>query len=293
MKRAYLGLRNRTALSKDRSRTLMEVARTMLIFAKAIQFYGVEAIATCVVYTQSILLHTLTGRLLDASDSVIETLFDHVAVKVYDTNNAPETDSEARFFSSIDIIFASTNPNMAIYLPFEMTQPFKIVDDGKMSFFLGLPRFLKIPEASLSTSKFVRKSEKGLVLTTMPPLTLSMAKRPLDEDKGGKLIDLYTISCWIFRYLKRNHSHGSVGSAQFLGHQLVSGNQRSRKVCISTHRSEYIAYQDAVLKSSRSLLNCETRALPRERFATLLPLLGVKQMSPETLKELQDESVSE
>ncbi|GJY69082.1 hypothetical protein Tco_0472064, partial [Tanacetum coccineum] len=32
---------------------------------------------------------------------------------------------------------------------------------------------------------------------------------------------------------------------------------------------------------------------PRERFATLLPLLGVKQMSPETLKELLDESVSE
>ncbi|GJS02420.1 hypothetical protein Tco_0318928 [Tanacetum coccineum] len=36
-----------------------------------------------------------------------------------------------------------------------------------------------------------------------------------------------------------------------------------------------------------------TKALPRERFATLLPLLGVKQMSPETLKDLQDESVSE
>ncbi|GKG41742.1 hypothetical protein Tco_0473493, partial [Tanacetum coccineum] len=35
------------------------------------------------------------------------------------------------------------------------------------------------------------------------------------------------------------------------------------------------------------------KALPRERFAALLPLLGVKQMSPETLKELLDESVSE
>ncbi|GKA84945.1 RNA-directed DNA polymerase, eukaryota, partial [Tanacetum coccineum] len=35
-----------------------------------------------------------------------------------------------------------------------------------------------------------------------------------------------------------------------------------------------------------------TKALPRERFATLLSLLGVKQMSPETLKELQDEFVS-
>nr|GEX73664.1 hypothetical protein [Tanacetum cinerariifolium] len=38
--------------------------------------------------------------------------------------------------------------------------------------------------------------------------------------------------------------------------------------------------------------NIFTKALPRERFDTLLPLLGVKQMSPETLKELQ-ESINE
>nr|GFC01677.1 hypothetical protein [Tanacetum cinerariifolium] len=31
-----------------------------------------------------------------------------------------------------------------------------------------------------------------------------------------------------------------------------------------------------------------TKALPRKRFETLLPLLGVQQMSPETLKELQE-----
>ncbi|GKC03203.1 retrovirus-related pol polyprotein from transposon TNT 1-94 [Tanacetum coccineum] len=31
-----------------------------------------------------------------------------------------------------------------------------------------------------------------------------------------------------------------------------------------------------------------TKALPRERFELLLPLLGMKQMSPETLKELQE-----
>nr|GEY30593.1 uncharacterized mitochondrial protein AtMg00810-like [Tanacetum cinerariifolium] len=35
-----------------------------------------------------------------------------------------------------------------------------------------------------------------------------------------------------------------------------------------------------------------TKALPRERFEFLLPLLDMKQMSPETLKELQ-ESVNE
>ncbi|GJT95501.1 integrase, catalytic region, zinc finger, CCHC-type containing protein [Tanacetum coccineum] len=45
------------------------------------------------------------------------------------------------------------------------------------------------------------------------------------------------------------------------------------------------------VETKYQLADIFTKALPRERFATLLPLLGVKQMSPETLKELQDESV--
>ncbi|GJS60212.1 retrovirus-related pol polyprotein from transposon TNT 1-94 [Tanacetum coccineum] len=47
------------------------------------------------------------------------------------------------------------------------------------------------------------------------------------------------------------------------------------------------------VETKYQLADIFTKALPRERFATLLPLLGVKQMSPETLKDLQDESVSE
>ncbi|GJU13492.1 hypothetical protein Tco_1135888 [Tanacetum coccineum] len=47
------------------------------------------------------------------------------------------------------------------------------------------------------------------------------------------------------------------------------------------------------VETKYQLADIFTKALPRERFATLLPLLGVKQMSPETLKELQDEPVSE
>ncbi|GKG04470.1 hypothetical protein Tco_0314857 [Tanacetum coccineum] len=47
------------------------------------------------------------------------------------------------------------------------------------------------------------------------------------------------------------------------------------------------------VETKYQLADIFTKALPRERFATLLPLLGVTQMSPETLKELQDESVSE
>ncbi|GJT21593.1 retrovirus-related pol polyprotein from transposon TNT 1-94 [Tanacetum coccineum] len=147
------------------------------------------------------------------------------------------------------------------------------------------------------------------------------------------------------------------GSAQFLGHRLVSWSSKKQKsTAISTTEAEYIALsgccaqilwmrsqlrdygfafnkipmycdnQSAIalccnsVQHSRSkhidirhhfikeqverkvvelyfvetkyqLADIFTKALPRERFATLLPLLGVKQMSPETLKELQDESV--
>ncbi|GJX99652.1 retrovirus-related pol polyprotein from transposon TNT 1-94, partial [Tanacetum coccineum] len=46
------------------------------------------------------------------------------------------------------------------------------------------------------------------------------------------------------------------------------------------------------VETKYQLADIFTKALPRERFETILPLLGVKQMSPETLKELQ-ESVNE
>ncbi|GJV24161.1 hypothetical protein Tco_1376856 [Tanacetum coccineum] len=117
------------------------------------------------------------------------------------------------------------------------------------------------------------------------------------------------------------------GSAQFLGHRLVSWSSKKQKsTAISTTEAEYIAlsgccaqilwmrsqlrdYGFAFNSNSRMLnkkvvelyfvetntnwLFIFTKALKRERFTTLLPLLGVKQMSPETLKELLDESVSE
>ncbi|GJX85250.1 hypothetical protein Tco_0336024 [Tanacetum coccineum] len=120
--------------------------------------------------------------------------------------------------------------------------------------------------------------------------------------------------------------------AQFLGHRLVSWSSKKQKsTAISTTEAEYIALSGccAQILWMRSQLRdygfafnkipmyCDNQSLKgkllsyiswrqiqladifpkgikaEERFATLLPLLGVKQMSPETLKELQDESVSE
>ncbi|GJW26403.1 integrase, catalytic region, zinc finger, CCHC-type containing protein [Tanacetum coccineum] len=184
-------------------------------------------------------------------------------------------------------------------------------------------KFLKVPE-DFSTTKYAQEILKKFGFDTCTPIDTPMAERPdLDEDKGGKLIDPtrfrgmvgslmdqlkptemhLTAIKRIFRYLKGTIHMGlwypkdsgfelkafadadyagchdtrrsTSGSAQFLGHRLVSWSSKKQK---------RIKYQ---------LADIFTKALPRERFATLLPLLGVKQMSPETLKELLDESVSE
>ncbi|GKB27494.1 hypothetical protein Tco_0866895 [Tanacetum coccineum] len=96
------------------------------------------------------------------------------------------------------------------------------------------------------------------------------------------------------------------GSAQFLGHRLVS-SAIALCVFVFTLAFQAIDFRHHFIKeqverkvvelyfveTKYQLADIFTKALPRERFATLLPLLGVKQMSPETLKELQDESVSE
>nr|GEZ55304.1 retrovirus-related Pol polyprotein from transposon TNT 1-94 [Tanacetum cinerariifolium] len=42
------------------------------------------------------------------------------------------------------------------------------------------------------------------------------------------------------------------------------------------------------VETNYQLADIFTKALPRERFEALLPLLGVRQMSPDTLKELQE-----
>ncbi|GKD79336.1 retrovirus-related pol polyprotein from transposon TNT 1-94, partial [Tanacetum coccineum] len=63
--------------------------------------------------------------------------------------------------------------------------------------------------------------------------------------------------------------------------------------CIVTIKVERKVVELYFVETKYQLADIFTKALPRERFATLLPLLGVKQMSPETLKELLDESVSE
>ncbi|GKB21514.1 hypothetical protein Tco_0855437 [Tanacetum coccineum] len=116
-------------------------------------------------------------------------------------------------------------------------------------------------------------------------------------------------------------SRSTSESAQFLEDKLVSWSskkQKSKSTAISTIEAEYIAMsgcyfllivvfsdgedvkeegeeqvENGVVElyfvmTDYQLADIFTKALPRERFEFLLPRLGMKSMSPETLKRLQD-----
>ncbi|GJX12474.1 retrovirus-related pol polyprotein from transposon TNT 1-94 [Tanacetum coccineum] len=131
-------------------------------------------------------------------------------------------------------------------------------------------------------------------------------KSKLDEDLQGKPVDpthyrrmIGTIdmvlwyskdSCiTLTTYADADHTgcqdtrRSTSGSAQFLGDKLISWSSKKKSTAISSIEAEYIALSR--ISASRHL----HRALPRERFNFLIEKLGLKSMSPETLKNLAEE----
>ncbi|GJR44648.1 hypothetical protein Tco_1312751 [Tanacetum coccineum] len=203
-----------------------------------------------------------------------------------------------------------------IILHFEINSTFQDVDDGTNVILFRIAKFSKSQEASLSPIQVAQE-----ILKKFGYLTHCHTLDTQWRSANATEITITAIKR-IFRYLKRNRiTWGSV--LNFLGHRLVSWSSKKQKsTAISTTEAEYIALSGCLfntrapstleilhhiikeqverkvvelyfVETKYQLADIFTKALPRERFATLLPLLGVKQMSPETLKELQDESVSE
>ncbi|GKF35185.1 hypothetical protein Tco_0108385 [Tanacetum coccineum] len=118
----------------------------------------------------------------------------------------------------------------------------------------------------------------------------------------------------IMRDVKIQEKRSTSESAQFLGDRLVSwSSKKQRSTAISTIEAEYIAMfgccaqilwmrsqlKDYGFNFNKILLYCDnksvialcyilTKALPREWFKFLLPRLGMKSLTPETLRRLQE-----
>ncbi|GJX85526.1 hypothetical protein Tco_0336300 [Tanacetum coccineum] len=83
------------------------------------------------------------------------------------------------------------------------------------------------------------------------------------------------------------------GSAQFLGDKLVRWSSKKQKsIAISPTEAEYIVENGVVelyfVMTDYHLMDIFAKALPRERIEFLLPRLGMKRMTPETLKRRQE-----
>ncbi|GJU49027.1 retrovirus-related pol polyprotein from transposon TNT 1-94 [Tanacetum coccineum] len=167
----------------------------------------------------------------------------------------------------------------------------------------------------INQSKYAQEILKKFGFDTCTPIDTPMAEHPdLDEDKGGKLIDptRFTVAKptemhltaikRIFRYLKGTihmvlwYPKDSGFELKALQMLFMQGlHSRSKHIDIRHHFIKEQVERKVVelyfVETKYQLADIFTKALPRERFVTLLPLLGVKQMSPKTLKELLDESV--
>ncbi|GKF06413.1 hypothetical protein Tco_0037081, partial [Tanacetum coccineum] len=92
-------------------------------------------------------------------------------------------------------------------------------------------------------------------------------------------------------YADANHAgcqdsrRSTSGSAQFLGDRLVSWS--SKKHCNIYNRVPLL-FAITISNTLDQLADILTKALPRERFEFLLPRLGMKSLTPETLKRLQE-----
>ncbi|GKC30426.1 retrovirus-related pol polyprotein from transposon TNT 1-94 [Tanacetum coccineum] len=160
-----------------------------------------------------------------------------------------------------DIIFASTNPKSC--------ETFA----NEMSIFINQSKY------ALEILKKYGLDSSASVDTPM------VEKMKLDEDRQGKLVD-------------PTRFHGMVGSLMYLSASrpdivfAVCMCAQSKHTDIRHHiikeQVENRVVEVYFVEMKYQLTDIFTKALTRERFELILPLLGMKQLSPETLRELQE-----
>ncbi|GKC68560.1 retrovirus-related pol polyprotein from transposon TNT 1-94 [Tanacetum coccineum] len=139
--------------------------------------------------------------------------------------------------------------------------------------------------------------------------TPMVEKNNLDADLQGTPVDAthYRGKIGSLMYLTSSADHAGCqdtrritsGSAQFLGIKLISWSfKKKMSTAISSTEAEYIALSGCLengivelyfVRTKYQLACIFTKPLPRERFNFFIENLGMKSMSPETLKSLAEE----
>ncbi|GKA55814.1 retrovirus-related pol polyprotein from transposon TNT 1-94 [Tanacetum coccineum] len=171
-----------------------------------------------------------------------------------------------------DIIFASTDPKACDIFSNEMSSKFQMSMMGQMSFFLGIPVDQTRFSSMVGSLMYLTASRLDLVFAVCmcARYQASPTKKHLEALKR------------VFWYLRETINWGlwySKDTAMALtAYADADHAEQVEKGVVELY----------FVTTDYQLADIFTKALPRERFEFLLPRLGMKSMSLETLKRLPE-----
>ncbi|GJT49275.1 retrovirus-related pol polyprotein from transposon TNT 1-94 [Tanacetum coccineum] len=199
-----------------------------------------------------------------------------------------------------DIIFASTDPKACDIFSNEMSSKFQMSMMGQMMNSCDPIDTPMVDRLKLDEDPFGIPVDQTCFRSMVGSLMYLTASRPnLVFDYACVLDTAMALTA----YADADHAgcqdtrRSTSGSAQFLGDKLVIWSSKKQKsTAISTTEAEYIAIEHVekvmvelyFVMTDYQLADIFTKALPKERFEFLLLRLGMKSMTPETLKRLQE-----
>ncbi|GJZ59471.1 retrovirus-related pol polyprotein from transposon TNT 1-94, partial [Tanacetum coccineum] len=257
---------------EKRNRTLVEAARTMLIFSKFLLFLWAEAIATAFKEEQKNYKEAMieSSWIEAMQEKIHEVLKDKARLVAKGYRQEERIDFEESFSSVACIesicIFITYTAHMNITV-FQM--------DVKTAFL----------------NDILKEEVCKYGLDQCDPVDIPMVERlKLDEDPNGTLVDPT-------RY------RGMVGSLMYLTAScpdlvfVVCMCARKNHVAIRYHFIEEQVENEIVelyfVKTAYQLADIFTKALARERFEFLVKRLGIQSITPEELKLLAESDEDE
>ncbi|GJS80047.1 retrovirus-related pol polyprotein from transposon TNT 1-94 [Tanacetum coccineum] len=208
-----------------------------------------------------------------------------------------------------DIIFASTDHNACHIFSKEMNSKFQMSMMGQMSFFLGLqvsqsPRGIFINQAKYALET-LKKYGMDLSDPVAIPLLVSWSSKKQRSTTISTIEAEYIAMSGCCAQILWMRSQLKDYGFDFNKIPLYCDNKSAIALCcnnVQHSRSKHIDIRHHFIReqvenrvvelyfveTNYQLADILTKALPRERFEFLLPRLGMKSLTPETLRRLQE-----